>query len=217
MKKILILTASPRKNGNTNSLVKAFTAGLDAQTQAGDVACEVIDLCDLDIRPCIACRCCQTEWDEWFCVQEDALTGFDGASSEAGAEPLFDKIMAADAIILATPVYSWYCTAPMKALLDRCVYALNKYYDDAAGTHRGARGPSLWAGKKVALITTCGYEPEKGADLLQEGVRRFCKHSQLEFIGSLVERHMGYKTEFMDEEKETHAKAFAEEVAQHCI
>ena len=200
MKKILIVTASPRKNGNTNSLVKAFAKGLD---EGNEVTYEVVDLYDLDIKPCLACRCCQTDWDEYFCMQDDDLTN-----------GLFDQIMGADLIVLATPIYAWYCTAPMKALLDRCVYALNKYYDDVTGTHGGNRGPALWAGKKVALITTCGYKPEVGADLLEEGLRRYCKHSQLEYIGSLVERHMGYRTEFMDDEKADHAKAFAKQVLQ---
>jgi len=209
MKKILIVTASPRKNGNTNSIVKAFAAELGRRS-AERVRYEIADLYNMDIKPCLACRCCQTDWGACFCVQEDDLTGRDG-DEENG---LFNKVLEADMLVLATPVYAWYCTAPMKAFLDRCVYACNKYYDDAAGTHGGERGPALWAGAKVALITTCGYKPEKGADLLEEGVRRYCKHSQLEFAGILVERHMGYATEFMDEDKSERAKAFAAEMLE---
>ena len=115
---------------------------------------------------------------------------------------LFDRLTAADLIVLATPVYSWYCTPPMKALLDRMVYGMNKYYGEE-------KGPSLWAGKAVALLLTCGYRPEKGGDLLEEGIRRYCKHSVLRYLGSHSERHLGYATEFMDEEKEERARAFA--------
>lgn len=207
MKKILIVTASPRKNGNTNSLVRACTTELDRlaeeRTRAAAAAFEyeVVDLYDLNILPCVACRCCQTDWSDCFCVQKDDM------------DALFPKVVAADLLVLATPVYAWYCTAPMKAFLDRCVYACNKYYDDAAGTHGGERGPALWAGTKVALITTCGYKPEKGADLLEEGLRRYCKHSQMEFVGTLVERHLGYTVDFMDQEKEDHAKSFARRLA----
>lgn len=227
MKKILILTSSPRKSGNTNSIVKevaaefdcavairpiAVEAGAGTESDAGastksDVEAafsyEIVDLADLDIKPCLSCRCCQTDWDDYFCVQEDDLT-----CAESG-ESLADKINGADMLVLATPIYSWYCTPPMKALLDRCVYAFNKYYDDVSGTHGGKRGPALWAGKKVALITTCGYPPEQGADLLEEGLKRYCKHSQLEFVGTLVERNAGYTRDFMDEEKVARAKAFA--------
>lgn len=210
MKKILILTSSPRKSGNTNSIVKEVAAEF-AAAGATTFSCEIVDLADLDIRPCMSCRCCQTDWEDYFCVQEDDLTCAGDTSDATGAEgeSLADKINGADMLVLATPIYSWYCTPPMKALLDRCVYAFNKYYDDVSGTHGGKRGPALWAGKKVALITTCGYPPEQGADLLEEGLKRYCKHSQLEFVGTLVERNAGYTRDFMDEEKVARAKAFA--------
>ena len=230
MKKILILTSSPRKSGNTNSIVKEVAeefaaAGAAAKPDAGTAtgrnaepafSCEIVDLTDLDIKPCLSCRCCQTDWDDYFCVQEDDLTCAGGTNDASGTsgESLADKINGADMLVLATPIYSWYCTPPMKALLDRCVYAFNKYYDDVSGTHGGERGPALWAGKKVALITTCGYPPEQGADLLEEGLKRYCKHSQLEFVGTLVERNAGYTRDFMDEEKVARAKAFARELLE---
>jgi hypothetical protein len=90
----------------------------------------------------------------------------------------------------------------MKALLDRLVYGMNKYYGDR-------KGPALWAGKKVASITTCGYHPKKGSDLFQIGMERYCKHSQLTFMGTLSERDMGYDHTFMDEEKANRARIFA--------
>ncbi|MBE7070968.1 MAG: flavodoxin family protein, partial [Ruminococcaceae bacterium] len=54
MKKILILTSSPRKNGNTNALVKEVAAELAAASK--DISCEVIDLAEADIKPCLSCR-----------------------------------------------------------------------------------------------------------------------------------------------------------------
>ena len=115
---------------------------------------------------------------------------------------LAEEILESDLLVLATPIYSWYCTPPMKALLDRLVYGLCKYYGEE-------KGPSLWRGKRVAILTTCGYRPEKGADLFQEGVRRYCKHARLAYAGMLAERHLGYDTVFMDREKEARARAFA--------
>ena len=90
----------------------------------------------------------------------------------------------------------------MKALLDCLVYGMNKYYGDE-------KGPSLWKGKKLAIITTCGYKPENGADLFEEGIKRYCKHSQLNYIGMLVERDYGYKSEFISDDKIEHARLFA--------
>ena len=217
--KILVLKGSPRIQGNTNSLVRQFTKRLrELSTQQGEISLqncdniswEEINLYDMSISPCRACRECQRNWQEPACVIDDDM------------QSIFLKILAADLIVLATPIYSWYCTAPMKALLDRCVYALNKFYGTpavgtpesskpaAAGKTKKSRGPSLWRGKQLALITTCGYEPEKGADLLEEGIRRYCRHSGLEYRGMLVERHLGYDTEFMDDDKAMRAQEFCD-------
>ena len=116
-------------------------------------------------------------------------------------------ILDSDLIVLATPIYSWYCTPPMKALLDRLVYGLNKYYGKT-------RGPSLWQGKRVAVLATCGYPPEQGADLFQEGIRRYCKHSRLIFAGMLAERHLGYDVPFLDGEKVRRTRAFAQQLSR---
>ncbi|WP_374991821.1 NAD(P)H-dependent oxidoreductase, partial [Acinetobacter pittii] len=66
--------------------------------------------------------------------------------------------------MFATPIYSWYCTAPLKAAMDRMVYAFNKIYG-------GEKGPKLWSGKKLASITTSGYPPEKAMHLWDEGLK----------------------------------------------
>ena len=183
---VCVLMGSPRKEGNTAALLRPFCEEL---SKSG-AAVEVHWLYDLEIQPCLACRVCQEDWSVFGCARKD-----DG-------QMLFDRIMAADLIVLATPIYSWYCTPPMKALLDRMVYVMNKYYGEK-------RGPSLWKGKGVALLETCGYPPEKGSDLFEEGMRRYCRHSGLRYLGSHVEHHLGYHTVFMDEEKAERSRAFA--------
>lgn len=181
-----ILMGSPRKNGNTAALLRPFCEEL----QKGGAEVETVWLYDRDIRPCVACRTCQKDWTGFGCSQKDDV------------EELFDLVLDSDLIVLATPIYSWYCTPPMKALLDRLVYGMNKFYG-------GTRGPSLWEDKAVALLETCGYRPEKGCELFEEGMRRYCKHSGLRYLGSHAERHMGYDTVFMDAEKEARTRAFA--------
>jgi len=184
--KYCILFASPHAQGNTTALLTPFTETLDQADCSG----EIISLYDKKILPCLGCRACQRDHSVFGCAQQDDM------------QSIAEHIMQSDLIILASPVYSWYCTPPMKAALDRLVYGLNKYYGES-------KGPSLWAGKSLALITTCGYRPEKGADLLEEGIRRYCKHSGLRYLGMLCERHLGYDTAFMDDEKALRAKAFA--------
>lgn len=187
--KVLIFKGSPRAQGNTNTLEKILA---DELRQSGAEVTE-INLPDLEIRPCTACRWCQKDWSTAACVQQDDLN------------PLLPQILASDLLILATPIYSWYCTPPMKALLDRLVYALNMYYGDK-------RGPSLWKGKNLALLLTCGYRPEKGTDLFEEGMKRYCRHSQLHYCGAHCERHLGYNTVFLDQEKTERTRTFAQEL-----
>nr|WP_325213000.1 flavodoxin family protein [uncultured Oscillibacter sp.] len=188
--KVLILMGSPRKNGNTAALPTPFRGEL----AAAGLETETVWLYDRDIRPCTACRRCQEDWSVFGCPQAD------------GVSELFDRILDSSLLILATPIYSWYCTPPMKALLDRLVYGMNKFYGEE-------KGPSLWAGKALSLLMTCGYRPEKGADLFEEGMRRYCKHSGLRYLGSHVERHLGYDTTFIDGEKEARTRAFARGLA----
>ena len=188
---VCILMASPRREGNTNALRIPFQEELERLGYR--VSCHW--LCDLDIRPCTACRTCQRDWTGMGCAIRD------------GVPQLAEEILQCDLLVRATPIYAWYCTPPMKALLDRLVYGLCKYYGEK-------KGPSLWKGKRVAILTTCGYPPEKGADLFQEGVRRYCRHAQLQYCGMLAERHLGYDIPFMDPEKEQRARAFARTLAE---
>lgn len=189
MKKVCVLMGSARRQGNTAALLESFSAELE------DRGTEVTTywLYEKEIHGCVGCRCCQQDWTKFGCFWQDDV------------QEIFDDILASDLIVLATPIYSWYCTGPMKLLLDRLVYGMNKYYGEK-------KGPALWAGKAVALLETCGYRPEKGCDLFEEGVRRYCKHSGLRYLGSHAERHMGYDIPFMDDEKDQRTRAFAREV-----
>ena len=187
--KALVLLGSPRPQGNT----AALTAILCDQLQQGGVQTEVLSLYEKEILPCVACRGCQQDWSAFACVRKDDVAS------------IAEKILDCDLMVLATPIYSWYCTPPMKALLDRLVYGMNKYYGEK-------KGPSLWEGKALALLLTCGYPPEKGSDLFEEGMRRYCRHSRLRYLGSLAEWHRSYAAPFMDPDREERARTFARQV-----
>lgn len=189
MHNAVIFRGSPRKNGNTNALTDVVAGKLSSKGWS----VREFDLYDMDILPCLACRQCQQDWSTVSCARQDDMAR------------IFEAIESSELLLLASPVYSWYCTPPMKAMLDRLVYAMNMYYG-------GQRGPSLWQGKRLALITTCGYPPEKGADLLEEGIRRYCKHSQLRYEGMLCARHRSYGEAFMDAKKQSLAEEFGEKL-----
>jgi multimeric flavodoxin WrbA len=180
---------SPKLNGNTAELLKPFISELREHN------CEVtyITLSDKDIRPCEGCYVCQKILDRYGCVLQD----------DAGQ--IMEQILANDYIVFATPIYAWYCTAPMKALLDRH-FALNKFY----GSEKG----SLWKGKKIALITTHGYDTAYATEPFEMGIRRLCKHSGLEYMGMYSARDKKSLVSFQTEDVIAGARAFARQLLE---
>lgn len=102
-KKVLILSGSPRKGGNSDLLCDEFLRGaLDAGNQA-----EKIFLGSKRISPCRACYYCKKSGGK--CAIRDDM------------EEILDKMQAADVIVMSSPVYFYSISAQMKAVIDRCV------------------------------------------------------------------------------------------------
>ena len=100
-KKVLVLSASPRKGGNSDLLCDQFILGAK---EAGNQV-EKIFLRDKRINHCVACGACQDNGGR--CVQKDDM-----------AEVL-DKMIHTDVIVMATPVYFYNMNGQMKTLIDR--------------------------------------------------------------------------------------------------
>jgi len=185
--KFCILMGSPRLKSNTAEVLKPFISELEESN------CEVkyITLSDKDIQPCKGCYACQQVDGSYGCVQNDDVG------------QIMDVIIESDCVVLATPIYSWYCTAPMKALMDRH-YGLNKYYGKAKG--------SLWSGKAIALVTTHGYDAEYAAGPFETGIKRLCEHSKLRYMGMYSARHVKNITSFQTDEVVSGAKEFAKQL-----
>ena len=181
---VLILMGSPRLQGNTAELLKPFIRVL------GENGAEVkyITVADKDIRPCMGCYACQDIEGEYGCVQNDYMN------------TLVPEILWADTVVLATPIYSWYCPAKMKALLDRH-YGFNKYYGSASG--------SLWAGKNVAIVATHGYEGDYATLPFETGISHLCEHSKLNYNGMYSVRDTDNLASFQTEEAVRGAEEFA--------
>ncbi len=58
MKRVCVLCGSPRREGNTNQLVRAFVN----ETETLGCETEQFFLYDMELRPCLACRACQKDW-----------------------------------------------------------------------------------------------------------------------------------------------------------
>jgi multimeric flavodoxin WrbA len=100
-KKVLVLTASPRKGGNSDLLCDQFISGA---AEAGHHA-EKIFLKDMKINYCTGCGTCIDKGKR--CPQKDDMAG------------VLEKMIAADVIVMATPVYFYTMNAQMKTLIDR--------------------------------------------------------------------------------------------------
>jgi multimeric flavodoxin WrbA len=126
MKRVLALVGSPRRGGNTDILVEEVLKG----AQEGGADAEKIFLADLTIGGCQGCGACVRNEVDW-CIQKDDMTD------------LYPRILAADVIVLGTPIYWWGPSAQLKAFFDRW-YALN-----------GDKRTQL-KGKQVALVCAMG-------------------------------------------------------------
>lgn len=187
--KCLVLLGSPRLEGNTNELAKPFIEEL----KAGGTQVRYVRLAEKKIAPCLGCYACQDVAEEYGCVQHDDM------------HDLVEDILWADAIILATPIYSWYCPTAMKSMLDRH-YGLNKFYGSAEG--------SLWAGKKVGILATHGYDREYALSPFETGIKRLCEHSDLTYIGSYSVQDTDNLASFQTDEAVQGARAFARRVLE---
>ena len=102
-KNVLILAGSPRRGGNSDLLCDAFLRGAQ---DAGN-AVEKIFLQDKRIGFCSACGVCYMERKP--CVQDDDVA------------EIVDKMVAADVIVMSTPVYFYAMGGQMKTLIDRTI------------------------------------------------------------------------------------------------
>lgn len=190
--RVLILMGSFRHNGNTATFLQPFIKELNNL----NVEVEYITLTDKEIEPCNACWACQDVFDGYGCPKNDFM------------QIIFDEVLKSDCLILATPIYTWYCTPPMKSVLDR-FYGMNKYYGKEPG-------PCLWEAKKVGLVATCGYELEYGISPFEDGIKRLCAHSHLEYIGKIGIRDDDEMIAFKNGEAQKKAIDFAKVVFKHC-
>lgn len=122
--KILILKGSPRPDGNSSVLADQVAAGA---RQAG-AEVESIMLHGLDLHPCDGCDFCL---ETGVCVIKDDM------------QALFPKIVAADALVLASPIYWFTYSAQLKLCIDRWYALVNDK-------------PKTFKGKKFGFVLAYG-------------------------------------------------------------
>lgn len=101
--KAIGIVGSPRKGGNTEILTAHCLKAIEEE----GIETELVSLAGLDIAGCNACG---------YCFENE------GCSIEDDMQPIFEKMIAADAIIVGTPVYFSSATALVKGFLERVGY-----------------------------------------------------------------------------------------------
>lgn len=123
-KQIVILKGSPREQGNSGMLADQVAAG--AKEAGAQV--ESFFLHGMNIRPCDGCDFCR---EMGICAVEDDM------------QTLYPKLLAADAVVLASPIYWFTYSAQLKTCIDRW-YALWNGKNDA------------FKGKPVGIVLSYG-------------------------------------------------------------
>jgi len=184
--KIVTILGSPRKRGNTAAVLRAFEELAGPQHEV-----ERINITDYHVAGCRGCDVCQDWLDEPGCLQKDDVVG------------LLKRILAADAVVYACPVYCWAFPAQLKALMDRH-YCLVKWQGGEVAT-------SLMAGKRAALLVTCGGDAADNADLIQVMFEREMAYVRGQVVGQYVVANCTTPAELGERAVET-ARLMAREI-----
>ncbi len=128
--KVLAISSSPRKDGNSDLLAKEAMRG--AREAGTDV--EYVRVIDLNISPCRSCGYCEKKG---VCSIKDDFP------------PLMEKMLAADLLIFATPIYFMSVGAWGKMVIDRCQTLWARKY--VLETPNRSSDGKVWAGMCIAV------------------------------------------------------------------
>ena len=150
---IVVVTGSGRRNGTSSFLADAFISGAEAaghEVFRFDAAMEELGAC----RGCGFCRKVGT------CIQKDAF------------EKLAPKILTADVIAWATPVYYMTMTAQLKTVIDRM--------------YRLELTPGLKGGKRYVLLATAWDSRPEVFHVLTDTFRAFHRFLKWDYAGAVL-------------------------------
>ena len=157
-KKVLGIVGSPRRGGNTDTLVKEVLAG----AQAAGAQTEKIMLQRLKLKYCIGCRRCKDADFEQMCTVKDDMT------------EIYPKINDADAIIIGFPIYTGRECAQLATFFDRWDCFVREKHQD----------PRKW-NKRGMVIGTWGFSTIDSYDDIVENMIILMKMHGVETVEAL--------------------------------
>lgn len=164
MAKILGISGSPRKGGNSDILLKNILLG----AQRHGISVELVRLCEYEFQSCIGCEKCR---------KSNRCEGLND-----GMQLLYPKILEATGIVLISPTHNYNVTAWMKAFIDR-LYCFYGYTND-----RPRNWWSILAGQgRKAVLGVIGeqVDPDEAIGLTMTAMRLPLEALGYEVIGEL--------------------------------
>jgi len=159
--KIITILGSPRKKGNTAKVLSMFEGKVEKNHEV-----ERINITQYKVGGCLGCYKCKEKKNEPGCVQKD------------DALIIFEKMIQADAIVYASPLYCWSFTSQIKPLIDRhfCLVSGDGTPDQ----------DSLIRGKLAALLVTCAGPIEGNCDAIQGIFTGISEYANLTAKGNFI-------------------------------
>ena len=158
--KVLGICGSLREESNTNKLVQKVA-------ESSGRPYELIYLAKTKVKPCTGCLHC--EGNDGTCIVQD------------GMQEVYDKLLAAQGVILGSPTYRWDISGAVKCFLDRTI-ALN-YRSTASEAQSYTHGRPLAGRPGVAVTTTAGG----GHDRALKSLVLFFQASGVNVVGEIAE------------------------------
>lgn len=143
---VMTVLGSPRHFGNTAQVLEWVEAELQAEGHTVDRA----NIWEYEVGHCRESHQCR--------YPESAACG-----TPDDAAALFERMLDADVVLFASPIFSWGFPAPLKALIDR-LYCLSGFHEDPGHAIR-------LEGKRVALLMTCGGSEDENRQIMERVYR----------------------------------------------
>ncbi len=140
--KILIINSSPRKQGNSSYISSSLAEKYNDE-------CEIINLSELNMAPCTACRSCKI--NNSLCVIDDDITN-----------SVYEKLLSADKIIFLSPNIMGFISSLAKILTDRFYCLKTK-----------ERKTKFDDNKKMFFILTQGAVDRSHGDMAASWAKKF--------------------------------------------
>jgi multimeric flavodoxin WrbA len=161
MLKVLGISTSPRLKGNSDLLLREALAG----AESAGAQIEYLRIADLNIAPCVECNCC---YSTGRCrVQDDY-------------QQVLQKMLDADRLIFATPVFFATVCAQAKILIDRgqCLWA-NKYVLKKPLFENGPRD------RRALVIAVGGSKSKKQFESIRLTLKSYFDVLELKYVSNL--------------------------------